>query len=389
MKQVRGWLERSVPPAATDGPGATAAAEESDALAAFGPEAADASRAARRLTAVPSHPRETAEAPTPRAGRWLVIALGIATIAQLPIVALWVLQTRTSLFAADGVVSIETTPPGVEVWIDGKMLGRTPAQLSLPAGNRLIELRHGADRRSLPVTVAAGSTSQQRVEFVDSATAAASAPSKTGTIQITTEPARAAVSVDGTARGASPVTVADLTAGAHSVSVRFSTGTVERQIRLEPGSTASLVVTMPQVAGAMSGWVKIDVPASLQILEGGRLVGTTAVDRLMLPIGEHTLEFASDELGFKTQRNVTVTAGGTSTVKLELPRAFLSINAQPWANVWVDGERVGETPIGNLSRTIGLHEVIFRHPNLGERRASVLITLKEPARIGVDLRRAN
>jgi hypothetical protein len=119
------------------------------------------------------------------------------------------------------------------------------------------------------------------------------------------------------------------------------------------------------------------------------LIGTTAVDRLMLPVGQHTLDFASDELGFRTQRSVTVTPGGTTPVRLDLPRASLSINAQPWANVWVDGERVGETPIGNLSRPIGLHEVIFRHPNLGERRASVLITLKEPARIGVDLRRSN
>lgn len=388
MKQVRGWLERSVPPAIADGAAATAVADDSDALAAFGPEAADGSRA-RRLTAVTSHPREASHAPAPRSRRWLVLALGIAAAVQLPIVALWILQTRTTFLAADGTVAIETTPPGVEVWVDGKMLAKTPAQFELPVGERAIELRYGAERRSLAVTVAAGATSRQRVEFAGAESAATAAAAKTGTIQITTEPSRAAVSVDGTPRGASPVAVADLTAGMHSVSVRFSTGTVERQLRVEEGSTASLVVTMPQVAGAMSGWVKIDVPASLQILEGGRLVGTTAVDRLMLPIGEHALELTSDELGFRTERNVTVTAGGTTTIKLDLPRAPLSINAQPWANVWVDGERVGETPIGNLQRTIGLHEVIFRHPNLGERRASVLVTLKEPARIGVDLRRAN
>jgi hypothetical protein len=63
------------------------------------------------------------------------------------------------------------------------------------------------------------------------------------------------------------------------------------------------------------------------------------------------------------------------------------VNAQPWAEVFVDGERVGETPIGNLSRRIGSHEVVFRHPELGERREVVVITAGKPARVGVDLRK--
>ena len=54
---------------------------------------------------------------------------------------------------------------------------------------------------------------------------------------------------------------------------------------------------------------------------------------------------------------------------------------------FVDGERVGETPIGNLSRRIGTHEVIFKHPDLGERRETVVVAVGKPARIGVDLRK--
>jgi serine/threonine-protein kinase len=72
---------------------------------------------------------------------------------------------------------------------------------------------------------------------------------------------------------------------------------------------------------------------------------------------------------------------------MDLPNGTLSINAQPWAEVFVDGERVGETPIGNLSRRIGAHEVIFRHPELGERRELVMISVGKPSRIGVDLRK--
>ena len=36
---------------------------------------------------------------------------------------------------------------------------------------------------------------------------------------------------------------------------------------------------------------------------------------------------------------------------------------------------------------IGTHEVVFRHPELGERRETVVIAVGKPARIGVDLRK--
>jgi PEGA domain len=63
------------------------------------------------------------------------------------------------------------------------------------------------------------------------------------------------------------------------------------------------------------------------------------------------------------------------------------LNAVPWAEVWVDGEKIGETPIGNLSLSLGPHEVVFRHPELGEQRHAALVTLKTPARLSVDLRK--
>jgi len=70
-----------------------------------------------------------------------------------------------------------------------------------------------------------------------------------------------------------------------------------------------------------------------------------------------------------------------------MPNAPLSINAQPWAEVWVDGNRIGETPIGNHQVRIGSHEIVLRHPDLGERRQSVTVTLTTPARVSVDMRK--
>ena len=54
------------------------------------------------------------------------------------------------------------------------------------------------------------------------------------------------------------------------------------------------------------------------------------------------------------------------------------------ADVWIAGRKIGETPIGNLPISIGTHEVVFRHPDLGERRQTVTVTLKEVARYSAD-----
>ena len=40
-------------------------------------------------------------------------------------------------------------------------------------------------------------------------------------------------------------------------------------------------------------------------------------------------------------------AGKTTNARVQVPDGMLNINAQPWAEVWVGGERIGETPIAN------------------------------------------
>jgi hypothetical protein len=110
------------------------------------------------------------------------------------------------------------------------------------------------------------------------------------------------------------------------------------------------------------------------------------MDRIILPVGEHVLELAADSVGFRTTRTVRVTAGQTVALSVDLPRAPLSINAVPWAEVFIDGTRVGETPLGNLPQTLGPHEIVFRHPQLGERRVNTVVTMKEANRISIDMR---
>jgi len=149
-------------------------------------------------------------------------------------------------------------------------------------------------------------------------------------------------------------------------------------------SALAAAAASPQL---LAGRLAVAAPVPLRVYEKGRLVGTTEAESTMLPQGTHQLEFVNESVGFLARRTVTIKPGVTSSVKLDAPPGTLHINAVPWAEVWIDGERVGETPIGNLQAKIGTREIVFKHPELGERRTTATVTLKEPVRISMDLRK--
>jgi hypothetical protein len=146
-------------------------------------------------------------------------------------------------------------------------------------------------------------------------------------------------------------------------------------------------VDPPVDKSMLAGSVAVTAAVPMQVLLRGRVVATTEAESFMLPVGTQELEFVNQSVGYRARRTVTIQAGKTTTLRLEPPSGTVNINAVPWAEVFLDGQRLGETPLGNLQMPIGSRELVFRHPDLGERRATVLVTLKEPARISIDLRK--
>lgn len=293
----------------------------------------------------------------------------------------WRYFVPSAAAASTGTLTVTTNPAGLDLVIDGQARGRTPFQGQLSPGAHVLVITHGNDRRSIPVTITAGSEVSQFIEL------AASTP-QYGQLQIVSEPAGASVSVDGQHRGTAPLTLIDLAPGEHTVTLDSVSGTVTQRVTVAAGATASLVVPMSTPPGVpVSGWIAIASPVDLQIFENQRLLGSSRTDRIMVAVGRHDLQLANDALGFRVSRSVQVAPGQVAAVRIELPKGSLAVNAQPWAEVLIDGEHVGETPIGNVTLTIGPHEVVFRHPEFGERRHTATITLDSPARLSVDMRK--
>ena len=88
----------------------------------------------------------------------------------------------------------------------------------------------------------------------------------------------------------------------------------------------------------------------------------------------------------RPQPSVQIAPGRGTSVKIDLPTGLVHVNALPWAEVWIDGRPVGETPIGNLSLAIGPHELVFRHPTLGEKTLSAVIKAGVLTRLSADMR---
>ena len=284
--------------------------------------------------------------------------------------------------AVPGKLVINSDPQGVPVVLDGKRAGQTPVTLEVSAGEHVLTLLAEAGPRTIPVSITAGATVQQFVEV------SRQVIPQTGQLQIRSEPSGARVVVDGTPRGNAPVTVADLAPGPHTVEVANESGSIRQDINVEAGVTSSLVVPMtttPQ--GSVSGWISVSSPVDVQIYEDTRLVGSSRSDRLMVSVGKHELDIVNEALGFRQRRSVNVVAGQTAGIRLDWPNGSMAINAQPWAEVFINGERIGETPIGNVPVPVGTHEVVFRHPELGEQTVRATVTVGTPARLSVDLRK--
>lgn len=280
----------------------------------------------------------------------------------------------------EGTLTVNSRPEGARISIDGVLRGVTPVKLALAVGDHTLDLQNGSATRSIPVTIQAGVVLSQYVDIPPGAAAPA-----VGRLEITSDPSGARVTVDGAARGVTPVTLANVVPGTHAVAIFGEDSTVTRTVTVAAGSTAAVTASLLP-AGASAGWVVFKVPFEMQLMEDGKRLGTTGLDRLMLPAGRHDLVLSNAAFEFESPLTVQVAAGKTTTPVVPIPMGTLSINATPWADVTIDGQFVGTTPLANLSLTVGTHEIVCRHPQLGEQRQTVTVKAKSPARVGISFK---
>jgi PEGA domain-containing protein len=343
---------------------------------------AQAEPAPQQLPAAPAAPASR-ERWTPVRGMILATAIALAIIvALLQLRGGFVLQ-GSAAEPRPGRLAIDTRPGHLEILLDGVHRGTSPLMLSVMPGAHTVIIRNGSAERVVPVTIAAGTDVTQYFEM-----SAVEPLLASGRLSVVTDPPGARVFVDGVARGISPVIVDELQAAEHRVSVTTDNGPMERTVSVAAGGTASVVFSLSKsstLAGPVGGWLAVEAPFDVEIVEHEDLVGTSGARRIMIAAGRHDVVLANRTLGYRDARTIDVTAGKTTTLKIDPPKVPVSLNARPWADVMLDGAGVGQTPIANVLVAIGSHEVVFRHPQLAELRQTVVVTANGPNRIAADL----
>jgi serine/threonine-protein kinase len=361
----------------------TLAAGSDDSLLLFAPEHAGSALPPATSAKPPS------AAPTWRVVGWLFLAVCAAVAVAA---GSYYLYTRAASQPAivelqTARMTVDTRPPGADVLIDDQPRGLTPITLVLGAGKHTMEVRRGAEIRMLPFELRAGAEMTHSIDFSTSSTPQAPL-GRSSVISVTTDPPGARVVIDREPRGTSPVTVTGLTAAAHVVMVASATGSAERSVTTEPGTTTTVVFSLPKVPAAAAGWLTVRAPFDVLVQERDDVIGTSSVSKIMLPAGRHALDLTNERFGYRESRDIDIVSGQTAIMRVDAS-GELSVNARPWADVTIDGREIGQTPLAHVVLSVGTHEILFRHPQLGERRQSVDVKMKVQNRIAVDMTKSD
>ena len=190
-------------------------------------------------TAAAEVDRHDIPASPPRASRQSLMALGGIIVLLLAMVAwLWSRDTGAPR-AGEGELVVQSRPVGARVSVDGTERGVTPLTVRLPSGAHVLEVQIGkAEPRVIPLTIQANVQTAQYVELQGATV--------TGALEIRSEPSGARVILDGQPRGTTPATIRELAAGEHVVVLEVGSRKVSQSVKIEPGSTAQLVVPIPR-----------------------------------------------------------------------------------------------------------------------------------------------
>jgi hypothetical protein len=257
--------------------------------------------------------------------RHAVAALAIIALIEGIVIAMLLAGRRSGPPPASvAEIALVTAQPGALVTVDGREAGVTPLQLSIGADTRSISVKGPEPTAKQDAIV--GSTGLQNNLLASAAEPSASRP-------------RAAVTAP------------------------------------------------PAPPPVRTGGVKIDSPIPLEVFEGQTRLGSSTAGIVSAPAGRHQLDLVNTAVGFRSRQVVDIRAGQTAAIRISPPNGRLNVNAVPWAEVLIDGKSVGETPIGNHSISLGEHEVVFRHPQLGEVRRTVVVRADGITRVSANLER--
>jgi hypothetical protein len=297
-----------------------------------------------------------------------------------------------------GNIAVTSFPPGAMAYLDGAPKGTTPLTISsVTPGTHTVDLTlTGYQNYQTTVTVTANQIATLSATLIPTPT--------TGGLSIISTPSGATILVDGVKTGVTPMGV-ELLPGSHVVKLQKAgyaeyTGTftvvagkmapVTIQLVALPQTTTT---TMQQTTTTGGGTLTINSnPTNALIHLDGVAQGTTPKSILNLKAGPHTVMLSYPGYNDWTG-TVTIVAGATMPITISLVAEGLTPSGTPTliyppsatgslvvrsapegANVYLDGEGRGVTPLTLTNITPGTHRILLTHPGYLDYQETVQVS---------------
>jgi hypothetical protein len=246
---------------------------------------------------------------------------------------------------------------GGDVYVDGQRKDAAPAIINgLPAGDHVVEVKKdGYPPWRQTVNIPAG----QQVKVAANFGAATSS-----SLRIISNEPDVEVFVDGEQKGKAPVTIQGIKPGEHIVGgrkTRFKS--LEQTVRVAPGENAIVSFRMevaPPDRPRAALKVQSQVPNAEVFLDGSSL-GRAPIDRNDLDPGKHYVIVHKDGFtDFKREVILIENQPMTLVADLAATGGLRILSSPEGAEVKIDGELVGRTPVQRDAVTSGDHIVEFK-----------------------------
>jgi len=272
---------------------------------------------------------------------------------------------------------------GGDVFVDGQRKDAAPAIISgLPAGDHVVEVKKdGFPSWRQTVNVPAG----QQVKV-----AATFGAATNSSLRVISNEPDVEIFVDGESKGKAPVTVQSIKPGEHIVGgrkTRFKP--MEQTVRVAAGENAIVSFRMevaPPDRPRASLKVQSAVPNAEVFVDGSSL-GRAPVDRNDLDPGKHYIVVHKDgftdfkrEVVLLENQSITMVADLSATGSLRI------LSSPEGADVKIDGELIGKTPVQRDAVGSGDHIVEFKMKGFFDHKETMKIEGGREKVFSVDLK---
>jgi hypothetical protein len=156
----------------------------------------------------------------------------------------------------------------------------------------------------------------------------------------------------------------------------------EKTTSAEPSPSQPRGAGEPAQELPANGYLSVRVDPSTEIFVDGESKGVAPLGQIQLSAEDHSLRLSHQDYFGAITDQVRIRGGETLTKTYSFSDlGYLQVVVQPWAEVYIDGRYVGQTPFSKIKVTVGKHTVMLRHPQLGEKRAVVEIQSNETTRL--------